>query len=263
MPTAPDGPGAGPSPSPGRTRQHASPGIAGHTAVVLLAAASGAVDALAFTRLGHVFAGVMTGNLALLGLAVGGDRFAETVPPLLALAGFTAGTAAAARICRRNGPVPPSARWPRPILACLAGEAVLLAVLAALWAAAGGAPGGAERDGMLGAAALAMGAQTGAMLGAGPAARPSTYLTGTLATFVTRGLGRPPGDDGPGADRWVPVRLTALVVGAAAAAALLRAAPDTAALLPLVLVAVALMTVTGQGRRADRRARGRMPSEDA
>ncbi|CCB78105.1 protein of unknown function [Streptantibioticus cattleyicolor NRRL 8057 = DSM 46488] len=39
--------------------------------VVLLAAASGGVDALAFTTLGHVFAGVMTGNLALLGIAVG------------------------------------------------------------------------------------------------------------------------------------------------------------------------------------------------
>jgi uncharacterized membrane protein YoaK (UPF0700 family) len=37
---------------------------------MLLATASGAVDALALTALGHVFAGVMTGNLVLSGFAV-------------------------------------------------------------------------------------------------------------------------------------------------------------------------------------------------
>ncbi|MDI5971955.1 YoaK family protein [Streptomyces sp. SL13] len=232
-------------------REH--PGTAGQAAVVLLAAASGAVDALAFTALGHVFAGVMTGNLALLGIALGGDRFADVVPPVLALAGFTAGTAAAARVCRVRtaARTPPGARWPVRTLACLACEAALLTCAAAVWAGCGAPPGGALRDVLLCAVAAAMGVQTGAMLGAGPAARPSTYLTGTLATFITRGVTGPPDDGGPGADRWVPVRLAALVVGAGAASAVLRGAPVAAAFLPPALVAAALLTALrpGGGRR--------------
>ncbi|MFE9403250.1 DUF1275 family protein [Streptomyces sp. NPDC006530] len=44
-----------------------------------LSAASGATDAFAFLCLGRVFAGVMTGNLVLVGASVGaGDRTVMT-----------------------------------------------------------------------------------------------------------------------------------------------------------------------------------------
>jgi len=210
--------------------------------VVLLAAASGAVDAIAFTALGHVFAGVMTGNLALLGVAVGGGRFADAVPPLVALAGFAAGTAAAARACRGRSAGAPG--WPRRTVHCLVLEALLLTAVAAVRATAGPSPSGVPGDVLLGALAVAMGAQSGAVLGAGPAARPSTYLTGALATFITRGVGRLPGGDGPGADRWVPLRLAALAVGAGAAVGLSRWAAGPAAFLPPLLVAAAVLAAT-------------------
>jgi uncharacterized membrane protein YoaK (UPF0700 family) len=212
-----------------------APAAADQAALILLAAASGAVDAIAFTALGHVFAGVMTGNLALLGIAAGDARPADTGPPLLALAGFVLGTFTAASACRNTRA---EGSWPPRVLGCLAGEAVLLAVDAVVWARSAAAPGSALRDLLLFLAAVAMGGQSGAMLAAGSVARPSTYLTGSLATFITRGAG----GAGGGADRWVPVRLVALVAGAASAAVLHRAAPPWTAALPPALVALAVLT---------------------
>ncbi|PWI42369.1 DUF1275 family protein [Streptomyces sp. ICBB 8177] len=215
--------------------------------MTLLSAASGAVDALAFTALGHVFAGVMTGNLALLGIACGGDRFGDVAAPLIALAGYVAGAAAAARFCGTR-PDEPGDGWPTRTLAVLAAEAVLLALNAVAWAVGGAPPTGAPREVLLGVAALAMGGQSGAMLGAGTAARPSTYLTGSLTTFVSRAASGGPRETG----YWVPVRLGALAVGAGAAAALHRGAAPWAAALPPLLVAAGAVTAA----RA-RRERGR------
>ncbi|MFH9275321.1 DUF1275 family protein, partial [Streptomyces albus] len=70
--------------------------------VALLAAASGAVDALALTVLGQVFAGVMTGNLVLMGVTAGAGG-EQGLPAALALAGYATGTALAARYCRSGG----------------------------------------------------------------------------------------------------------------------------------------------------------------
>lgn len=44
----------------------------GHAALLLLSAASGAADAFVFICVGQVFAGVMTGNLVLLGASAAG-----------------------------------------------------------------------------------------------------------------------------------------------------------------------------------------------
>ncbi|MFF8287113.1 DUF1275 family protein [Streptomyces albus] len=70
--------------------------------VALLAAASGAVDALALTVLGQVFAGVMTGNLVLMGVTAGTGG-EQGLPAALSLAGYATGTALAARYCRGGG----------------------------------------------------------------------------------------------------------------------------------------------------------------
>ncbi|MCQ4041123.1 YoaK family protein [Streptantibioticus rubrisoli] len=215
------------------------PRTAEYIALVLLAAASGAVDALAFTVLGHVFAGVMTGNLALLGIALASGRPADLTAPLVALAGFVAGTWLSALICRG---VASDARpgWPTRVLFCLAGETGLLAAHASLWAGSGGVPGGGLRVVLLCVAAVAMGGQSVAMLAAGAGGRPSTYFTGTLATYVARNAGAAVGAE----DRWVPVRLAALVAGAAAAAVLHHWAPAWAALPAPVLVLAAVLGAT-------------------
>ena len=206
---------------------------------MLLAAASGAVDALAFTVLGHVFAGVMTGNLALLGIAVASGRPADLTAPLVALAGFVAGTWASALICR-GATAEARPGWPARALFCLAGETGLLAAHASLWAGSGGVPAGALREVLLCVAAVAMGGQSAAMLVAGGGARPSTYFTGTLATYVARNAGAPVG----AADRWVPVRLAALVAGATVAAVLHHWAPAWAAVPAPVLVLAAVLGAT-------------------
>ncbi|MDF3288772.1 YoaK family protein [Streptomyces silvisoli] len=224
------------------------PRTAEHIALVLLAAASGAVDALAFTVLGHVFAGVMTGNLVLLGIAFASGRPADLAAPLVALAGFVAGTRAGALICRGAAP---GARpgWPAQALFCLAGETAVLAAYATLWAGSGGAPGGLMRQVLLCVAAVAMGGQSAAMLVAGRAARPSTYFTGTLATYVASGAGAAVG----AADRWVPVRLAALVAGAAVAAVLHHWAPAWAAVPAPVLVLAAVLGATYRPPRPARK----------
>ncbi|MFD0508867.1 DUF1275 family protein [Streptomyces chiangmaiensis] len=169
-------------------------------AVVMLVAASGAVEAISFTALDQVFAGVMTSNLALLGMAIGQSRGAGVSAAVLALVGFGAGAAAVAWVTRGREGV--ATHWPARVMSSLLAEAVLLAVGAGAWAAVGGAPGPTLRDVLQCGAALAMGAQAAAMVAAGRAAAPTTYLTGTLATYIVRGVGRSGRADG-----WVPARL--------------------------------------------------------
>ncbi|MEW1775098.1 YoaK family protein [Streptomyces sp. NPDC086777] len=226
----------------------AEPGTHLRVAVVLLVAASGAVETISFTALDHVFAGVMTSNLALLGMAVGRSQATGVTAAVLALAGFGLGAAVSARCTRRHGGT--AMHWSRPVLLCLAGEALLLAVGAVVWAVLGGTPGRAARDALQFGAALTMGVQSGAMVAAGRAAAPTTYLTGTLATYIVKGVGagRP--------SRWVPVRLGALIAGAAACMAVLRSAPGWAGLLPPGLVVCALLSAGAPAIRARRAAPG-------
>ncbi|MGW5482483.1 DUF1275 family protein [Streptomyces sp. NPDC004008] len=218
--------------------QHEEPGDGpGRTtciAVVVLVAASGAVEAISFTALGHVFAGVMTSNLALLGMALGRGRGTGVASAVLALAGFGAGAGLVAWVT--HGRTEVATHWPPRVMFCLIGEAVLLAVGAGFWAASGGAPGAGARAALQCGAAMAMGGQAAAMVAAGRAAAPTTYLTGTLATYIVRGVGR------TRPDGWVPARLAALIVGAAATMALRRVAPAWAGALPFVLVAAATLT---------------------
>jgi uncharacterized membrane protein YoaK (UPF0700 family) len=175
----------------------------------------------------------MTSNLALLGMAVGRGQSTGVTAALLALTGFGLGAAVTAWFTRqRTGVV---MHWPPRVVFCLGGEAVVLAAGAVVWAAEGGSPGETARDVLQFGAAAAMGIQAAAMVAAGRAAAPTTYLTGTLATYIVKGVGagRP--------DRWVPARLGALMVGAAASMAVLRSAPAWAGVLPLALVACAVL----------------------
>jgi uncharacterized membrane protein YoaK (UPF0700 family) len=66
-----------------------------------LAAGAGAVDAACFVRLGQVFAGVMTGNLTLLGLAVTTPYAGLAAPVAVAVLSYVAGTALGTSVARR------------------------------------------------------------------------------------------------------------------------------------------------------------------
>ncbi|WP_406152597.1 DUF1275 domain-containing protein [Streptomyces sp. NBC_01023] len=214
----------------------------------LLAAAAGAVDALAFIALGHVFAGVMTGNLILMAIGLGSGSPGDAVYPLVALAGFAFAVVVAGRFCRTRGgarkDVAPvgdesGATWSRGVFVCLTVEVAFLAAVGVAWAAVGGHPDGDGRAALVSVLSLAMGLQTAAMFAAGPTGAPTTYFTGTLSSVLTDPSGgRPAGS-----------RLAALLAGAVGAAALRTWAPAWAALPPPLCAAGALALALSAGSR--------------
>ncbi|MER6520168.1 YoaK family protein [Streptomyces sp. NPDC001553] len=70
--------------------------------LVVLTFVSGLVDAVSYLGLDHVFVANMTGNVALLGFALAGDRELSGAASILALAAFVLGAWAAGRL-RRSG----------------------------------------------------------------------------------------------------------------------------------------------------------------
>jgi uncharacterized membrane protein YoaK (UPF0700 family) len=63
---------------------------------------SGLIDAVSFLRLGHVFVANMTGNVVLLGFAIGGAQDISILGSLIALAAFLAGGIVGGRLSRRH-----------------------------------------------------------------------------------------------------------------------------------------------------------------
>jgi uncharacterized membrane protein YoaK (UPF0700 family) len=154
------------------------------TAVTVLAVtltlAAGATDVASFTRLGDVFATVMTGNLVLLGLAIGRSGALAT-HAVVAFGGYMLGVAAGARLVpagqAHEGP------WHRALPTALLVELVLLVGFTVGWELTGAAPRGAAQLVLLAVAATAMGTQSAAARGFG-ARVSTTYLTGTLTRVV-------------------------------------------------------------------------------
>jgi uncharacterized membrane protein YoaK (UPF0700 family) len=94
----------------------------GDVGLALLGFASGSMDALAFFNLGEVFPSAMTGNTALLGLALGQGDVIAASRPFIAFAGFLAGAAAAAAsvdLWLNKLPAPRAVCWLLVIEACL------------------------------------------------------------------------------------------------------------------------------------------------
>src|SRR5258708_24529718 len=107
---------------------------------VVLTLGTGATDVASFTRLGGVFTSVMTGNLVLLGLAVGRLSGALATHAVLAFAGYLAGVAAGARLVPAGEA--PGAPWHHTLPAALLVELGLLAGFTVGWRLARGAPTG-------------------------------------------------------------------------------------------------------------------------
>ena len=194
----------------------------------VLAFGAGAMDAITFSRLGDVFAGVMTGNLVLLGISIGAGR-GEIIGRLaVALVFFTLGVLAAGAVTR---PAAGTGRmWPRHVTDVLQIELIVIMVFAVIWQKSDATPTGIERDLLLGFAAFAMGLQSGAVMMIGIAGLSTTYLTGTLTSVLTA-LAH---------SREIRVHgmtiLLALAVGAGAAALLVIHIPRLAPALPLCAV---------------------------
>lgn len=202
----------------------------GHTALLFLSAASGAADAFVFICVGQVFAGVMTGNLVLLGAsAAGAGEEGVALRVVTALVSYGLGVA--------WGAVAGERVWRRlPVM--LTAEVTLLAAAAALWGL-GLITSDADRLGLLALMGLAMGIQ------ARLRATPTNYFTGTLTSLVGRlAMGAWRRGDG-----WVAGRLAAVVAGAVATALAVREWPGTGAVAAAALAAAALLTEAAPRRR--------------
>jgi len=207
-------------------------------AAVLLTIGTGGTDVVSLTRLGGVFASVMTGNLVLLGLSAARASAALAGHTAVSIGGYVLGVAIGARLIalapRRRETAQCAAGaegWPAMVTAALLLELVLLAVFAAGWELTRPRPAGASQYLLLVTATVAMGMQSAAVRGFGRGEYATTYLTGTLtsmiAGLVTPGTRRWPGWRQPGA-------LLALAAGALINGILVAHAP---AAVPAVIIA--------------------------
>jgi uncharacterized membrane protein YoaK (UPF0700 family) len=208
------------------------------TLVVVLTLSTGALDAATFLRLGKVFSSVITGNLALLGVATGEQDATLARNGGLALAGYAAGVVAGSLLARtpeRDQPV-----WPRRVTLTLAAELLLLIAFGAWWLASGPQRGTASQLGLLVMSAAAMGMQSTAVRRLGQMS--STYLTSTLTGVVTGlALRQAPADW----QRSVGV-IAAIVIGAVLGALAATHSPSwvpAAVIIPLACVVAASLRV--------------------
>jgi uncharacterized membrane protein YoaK (UPF0700 family) len=71
--------------------------------LIVLTVVTGLVDAVSYLKLGHVFVANMTGNVVLLGLAVGGVSEFSVAVSLVAIGSFLAGALAGGRLGSSTG----------------------------------------------------------------------------------------------------------------------------------------------------------------
>jgi uncharacterized membrane protein YoaK (UPF0700 family) len=185
--------------------------------VATLAMTAGAVDATAFLALGKVFASVMTGNLVLLGVAVGDHSASQAVHGAVAIAACCAGVLIGAPIAARGG-----ARdqvWAPAVTEALLAELCLLVAFTVGWELSPRPHGNGAQLALLVALSAAMGLQSAAVRRLGQMS--STYLTSTLIGVMTALATRTRPD---GLTRSVTALIT-LTLGALAGGLLVRFAP--------------------------------------
>ncbi|MEM7445647.1 MAG: YoaK family protein [Pseudomonadota bacterium] len=134
----------------------AANGRANNLGTGFLAIASGGADVIAFLTLGHVFASAMTGNTALLGIALSQGDLSAASLPVSALLGFALGALAASVAYDPNA----SPTRKQLVLRSLIGlEIACLAGFALLWQIVGHPPQGPALYGLILLCSFAMGVQ--------------------------------------------------------------------------------------------------------
>jgi uncharacterized membrane protein YoaK (UPF0700 family) len=208
------------------------PGARVRVALVLLALASGAADAFAFLLLGGIFTANMTGNLVLAGMFTRPGWPATLAGAVTAVVVFAGATFSAFRFS--PGPSSGTRYPPRAVGALAAAALVAQSALVVVWSVVGGAAVALPTACLLVAlSAAALGVQTVlAKRLSGASGLTTTFVTGTL-TSLMEGLA----DRRRGARVLQLAVVLALVTGAVAGTALVRAAPAVAPLLSAVLVA--------------------------
>jgi uncharacterized membrane protein YoaK (UPF0700 family) len=213
--------------------------------LVCLTFGSGAVDAVSFLGLGRVFTAMMSGNIVLLGLAVGSAARSEALRSAVSLVVYAVGVFAASRLVR-DSRAPRT--WPTGLTMALVYGAVAQAGVLAGWLGASGHPSQAFEVVLVAFSAFAMGLQAGAVARLRVSGVTTTYVTGTL-TGLIGGLAL-----GSGSSRDLTRRavvLVALLAGAGCGALLVTDARSGAPALPLattiVVIATAMYRLPGAG----------------
>jgi uncharacterized membrane protein YoaK (UPF0700 family) len=205
--------------------------------LIWLSFGAGAVDAISFLGLGHVFTANMTGNIVLLGVAAGSAAGREATRAAVSLVAFTAAVSTALWLTRQRR----AGRLPGGIVIAFAFEAVAQAGFLLGWLLASGRPGHALEAVLVGVSGVAMGFQSGAVTRLGIRGISTTYVTGTLVGLISElvSLSGSPRD-------WLRrgLVLVALLAGAAGGAVLITDARNLAPIPPL---AITLLVGTAAG----------------
>lgn len=174
-----------------RAAQHAAPRLLAvrDWLLVALSFSTGTYEAICFLTFGKVFTAAQTGNLVLLGIAVGGTRQPagpNAVTVLISLAAFAAGAALAMPILKasegdqekEDDNVFPA--WPRRVSITLAVALILQASFFAVWITAASPAGLAYI--LIALSAFAMGLQMNAIRALHV---PSISTTAFTATYIS------------------------------------------------------------------------------
>jgi uncharacterized membrane protein YoaK (UPF0700 family) len=209
-------------------------------ATIALTLGTGATDVACFTRLGGVFASVMTGNIVLLGLAAARESVSLLSHTVVSLAGYVAGVIGGTWIA--HGLRPKASEkggvWPEHVTWALRAELVLVAGFTVGWEVSGAKPTGWAQFCLLATTAAAMGVQAAAARDMDLMEVTTTYLTGTLTALVSS-LAHP-GKETPNQYQRFGV-LIGLAVGACLSGLLIATAADVVPVLPLTALLTALV----------------------
>jgi uncharacterized membrane protein YoaK (UPF0700 family) len=150
--------------------------------LLVLAASAGSADGWSYFGLGHAFVANMTGNTVLLGLAVF-QNHGDMLHPGIALACYAVGVMLGSILTKG---VSPGAFWSKAISRTLLIEGLVLLASEAGWVAVSlhsrYAPG---LNWLLATVAMAVGAQSGAMVQLKIPGIVTTYITGTWTTLLS------------------------------------------------------------------------------
>ncbi|NGY75569.1 DUF1275 domain-containing protein [Bacillus megaterium] len=144
--------------------------------LLVLCVTAGIVDVIGYLSLGHIFTANMTGNIVLLGLAIGNSLETTVFHSLTALGGFIVGVVGAAILVGNKE----KTFWPKAVTIALGIEGLILLVFALL---SSFSPSLHLTYLFIFLLSSAMGLQTTAARKLGVAGISTTVLTGTLANF--------------------------------------------------------------------------------